>query len=157
MRKLVIVIAVLAGMGYGAKYFYSNWSHQYSLDAGPKKEAKARVERMIFNMQQGTLAEEEIALATWAVNKISLDYQQTKDLEPFWIRFWKASGLGNSTGWEISEMEVLIEDDDGVESQWVKVTVSSGSNKVLLKVEHERPIELFRNGAAIPYRDLDFR
>jgi hypothetical protein len=157
MRKLVIVMVAAAGVVFGAKFLYKNLSHEYSMNVGPKREAKSRVERIIVNMQEGTLDKEETALAIWAANQVSLGYDETKYYEPYWIKFWTASGLGNSTGWEVSETEVIVEDDDGVKSPWVKVTVSSGSNKVLLKVEHGRPIELFRNGAAVPYRDLKLR
>jgi hypothetical protein len=153
MRKLVIVVAVLAGIGYGAKYFYSNWVQQYAVSVGSKSEAKSRIERIILNMQDGTLEKEETALAIWAANKISLSWDEAKYFEPLWIKFWTVSGLGDRSGWEVSAMEVFDED----ESPWVKVTLSSGSSLVHLKVEQGKPIELFRNGAPVPYKELKIR
>jgi hypothetical protein len=155
VKKLFIVLAVLAvGLTLGKRY-YEQWAREYATGEGAQEAAAQRVNRMLLNMVENDLDMESVAMATWGRGKLALSKDETKFLEPYWIRFWQASKLSADGGWQVTPGEVLTESRGDIEVLWVRVELVSGERKLSLKVPVDEPIEIIRGERAVPYREID--
>ena len=127
MKKLLVWLLVLGGLGYGGW-----WAWQRFMAQDAERVVRERVKVMLSEHEDN----EQASVSMWAEGKFMSDYDSLKAFSDEYTTFWQESGLGEAKTWKIREIEMAPDGRSAL------VTVASGSREIVLHVERGVPISV---------------
>ena len=95
MKKLLILVAILAAAGFGGKHLFDNWSHDQKLDT-----ARTRVSGVLHDLAEN---EEQTALCLWARGGVMMTGDEMSYYANPFDDFVRVNGFNRPEAWTVQE------------------------------------------------------